>query len=349
MQQQQCDSQDPNDPRLPYFDECDGDQESRYIYNGSGITTNGAIQKDDSEFMLGLRGGYNITRHWEVEVDLGFGKQRLDLTQNLVPLLQASVSDLSDPRASALAKFYQFTWANDDYSSLVPTQGAPQEMPNVVASRIAKDPAFNIPAYFPIRPSDPNFIALAPETYADVTGFVNRVFQDPTAFRNRGNQINIDTFTLSASANYNFNTKPDSRIIPYVSAGFGRWFRNFDSPYDGNDTNFLTYGAGIRFFVNEIFSFRADARMVSYLDDTFTIDAKLHNYNVPDRVWDSFLGCVRDQQEIRPPCPAASTNVPASAFAALGGGGGNADISVEAALDDFFEVRIGFDVILGGK
>jgi len=343
------DPNNPNDIRVPYFDECDNDQESRYIYNASGIKTNGEIQRDDSEFMLGLRAGYNFTRHWEVEVDIGFGKQRIDLTRNVVPLLKASINDLSDPLASDLAKFYQFTWANSDYGSIVP-ENASNEHPNVVASRVANDPNYTIPMYFPVRNDVSGYVVPDGETFADVTGFVNRIFQDPTAFRNRGNQINIDTFTLSASVSYNFNTKPDSRIIPYVSGGFGRWFRNFDSPYDGNDTDYLSYGAGIRFFVNEIFAFRADARAVRYMDDVFTIKAKLHNYDLPDRSWEGFANfCARDQKEIRPPCQSGSVFDPSAAFPNLNGGGGNADISIEAELDDFYEVRIGFDVMLGGK
>lgn len=338
----------PGDPRAPYFDECDPDQESRWRYNASGIRTNGEIQTDDSEFTLGIRGGYNITRHWQVEIDLGFGKQRLDLTRNLVPLLRASVNDIADPRARALADFYRFTWANLDYSTLVPLSGV-GEHPNVVASRSANDPNFSIPMYFPLRPDDPGYLTPAGETFEDVTGFVNRVFQDPTAFRNRGNQINIDNFTLAGSVNYNFNTKADSRIVPYLSAGFGRWIRNFDRPWDGEDTDFLNYGGGIRFFVNEIFAFRADARMVNYLDDSFTIEGALQNFNLRDRSFDQFGGCERDQREIQPPC-IGGPNVPAEyAFPNLNGGGGTALIKVEAELDDFFEIRIGFDVILGGK
>ena len=344
---------DPNntsDMRGPYLDECDNDQESRYIYNASHINTNGAIQKADSEFTLGLRAGYSFTRHWEAEFDLGFGKQRVDLTQNLNPLLTASINDLSDPRARQLAQFYQFTWANIDYLSLVylPSQGQ-GEHPFVVASRHAANPTYNIPMYFPIRPDDPNFTTPQGETFADVTGFVNRIFQNPTAFRNRGNQINIDTFNISASINYNFNTKADSRIIPYLSAGYGKWMRNFDQPWNGGNTPYVAYGGGIRFFVNEIFSFRADARLVHYLDKSFTIKGSLHNFNLPDRVFSNFVGsCERDNRDIRPPC--ASGTVPASyAFPNLGGGGGNADLSIDAELADFYELRLGFDVVLGGK
>ena len=335
------------DPRAPFYDECDNDQESRYIYNAKRITSNGEIQRDDSEFTLGIRGGYNFTRHWEFEFDMGFGKQRVDLTKNLIPLLHASVNDVNDPLANDLADFYQFTWANIDWASIV-VDGLNGEHPNVVASRRAADPNYNIPIYYPVfDPGGANQRA-AGETFADVTGFVNRVFQDPTAFRNRGNQINIDTFTVSGAVNYNFNTKADSRVIPYVSAGVGRWMRNFDSPWDGDDTNYLTYGGGVRFFVNEIFSFRADVRAVHYLDNTFTISGGLHNFNLPDRVFNNFGNCVRDNRDVRPPC----TNSPplnSWAFPNLNGGGGNADIEVEAELDDFYELRLGFDVLLGGK
>ncbi|HEY3175704.1 MAG TPA: hypothetical protein VGK94_08080 [Candidatus Polarisedimenticolia bacterium] len=344
---------DPNgDPRAPYFDECDGDQETEWLYNATGIKTNGAVQTDDSEFQLGLRGGYNITRHLEVEVDIGFGKQRVDLTKNLDPLLTASINDISDPRARALAEFYQFTWANADYRSIVllsTDQEFPGEHPNVISSRHAADPNYNIPLYFPERRDDPGSLVPAGEVFDDVTGFVNRVYENPTAFRNRGNQININTFTVSASANWNFNTKADSRIIPYLGAGIGRWMRRFDSPWEGNDTTFLSAEAGLRFFVNEIFAFRADARWVNYQDDSFTIKARLDNFNLKDRRNPSISDtCYRDQFEIRPPCTVPPPD-PSWDFPNFQGGGGNAGIEIEAELDDFYEIRVGFDVILGGK
>ncbi len=345
---------DPSNPRpgiIPYFDECDNDQEARWRYNAGGrpIDTNGEIQRDDSEFALGIRAGYNFTRHWEIELDLGFGKQRLDLTQNLIPLL-ADPIDLSDSRAAQLAKFYEFTWANVDYQSLLSTTGL-GELPRVVASRPATDPNYTIPIYFPSNVGSPGTPVSAPETFDDVTDFVNRVFLDPTAFRNRGNQVNIDQFTVSVSGKYNFNTKADSRIVPYVGAGLGRWIRNFDSPWDGNDTSFALGEAGVRLFVNEIFAFRLEGRYVQYLDDSFTIDAELNRFNLPDRTWDNFTeaSCARDNRERRPPCR-TSDNVPVEwEFPDLGGGGGNARISVEADLDDFYELRVGFDVVLGGK
>ncbi|HET6373096.1 MAG TPA: outer membrane beta-barrel protein, partial [Candidatus Polarisedimenticolia bacterium] len=207
----------------------------------------------------------------------------------------------------------------------------------------------SIPVYFPMSSFDPNGPHPA-ERYDDVTGFINRVFQDPTSFRNRGNQINIDQFTMSASVNYNFNTKADSRIVPYVKAGFGRWIRNFDEPWDGDDTNFLTYGGGVRFFVNEIFAFRAEVRNVHYLDDSFTIKAKLNGVDLKDRQFEGSAVpvCERDQRLVTPPCE--PHNVPSTVvFPDLGGGGGNASVQVVADLDDFYEVRIGFDVVLGGK
>jgi hypothetical protein len=40
---------------------------------------------------------------------------------------------------------------------------------------------------------------------------------------------------------------------------------------------------------------------------------------------------------------------PTFAFPDLGGGGGNARVSADIELDDFYEVRLGFDVMLGGK
>lgn len=343
----------PTDPRFPFDDECDTDQESLWRYNGSGIVTNGEIQKDDAEFTLGIRAGYNITRHWEVEFDVGFGKQRLDLTQNLIPLLTISTNDIAHESAAALAQFYQFTWANRDYDTLVPggSETGNGEHPNVISSRIApEDPTYNIPLYFPDRPVfvPQPYIKPAGEVFDDVTGFINRALQDPTAFRNRGNQINIDTFTLAGSVNYNFNTKADSRIIPYVSAGVGQWIRNFDSPYDGGNTAFFTYGGGIRFFVNEIFAFRADLRAVSYADDSFTITGELNNVDLQDVTFAVVPLCMRDQREIEPPCPQASVN-DSVAFPELNGGGGHAALEVEAELDDFFEFRIGFDVILGGS
>jgi hypothetical protein len=340
----------PGDPRAPYYDECDNDQEGRYLYNAGGIPTNGEIQRDDSEFTLGLRGGYNITRHWEVEFDLGFGKQRLDLTQNRIPLLTTSINDITDPRAQELAQFYQFSWANIDYDSIVsPPTGPVNELPNVIASRPANDPTYTIPVYYPV-PVGFTGTPRAGEVFDDVTGFVNRVFLDPTAWRNRGNQINIDYFSVSISGVYNFNTKADSRVVPYVSAGIGSWIRNFDDPYDGGSTNYYLAGAGIRFFVNEIFSFRADARWLSYMDDSFEITGELNGVNLIDRPYFG-LGCARDQRNPDPPCEGLQDeNPPANyAFPDLGGGGGNASVSVDAELDDFYEFRIGFDVLLGGK
>ena len=334
----------------PYLDECDRDQESLWIYNANRIETNGEIQSDDSEFSLGIRVGYNITRHFEVEFDLGFGKQRLDLTQNLNPLLEESVNiaDPNDPVARQLAQFYEFTWANQDYWSVSPATGL-GEHPHVVASRKTADPTYDIPIYFPTRYDTTGYLLPDGETFDDVTGFVNRVFQNPTAWRNRGNQINIDDFTLSASLTYNFNTKADSRLVPYVSVGFGRWIRNFDSPWDGNDTNFYLGGAGLRFFINEIFSFRADARYVAYADSSFTIEGRLDNFNLEDRQWTGFANtCARDQREIRPPCLAPPPQ-PTWAFPNFQGGGGTAVVEIEAELDDFYEIRLGFDVILGGK
>ncbi|HKY32028.1 MAG TPA: hypothetical protein VJV23_05780 [Candidatus Polarisedimenticolia bacterium] len=340
----------PGDDRAPYYDECDADQESVWIYNANRIVTNGEVQTDDSEFVLGIRGGYNITRHWEIEVDLGFGKQRLDLTQELIPLLTTPIMDITDPRARQLAQFYQFTWANVDYDSLVPqSPGILQEHPNVVASRRANDPNYDIPIYYPTVSDTGGTVFREPETFADVTGFVNRVFNDPTAFRNRGNQINIDNFNLSASVNYNFNTKADSRIVPYLSAGLGQVLRNFDDPYDGEDSTFYLAGGGIRFFVNEIFSFRADARWINYTNDSFKIEAVLDGFNLPDR--EAFSGCLRDQRNPAPPCMNQAAVIPPDhyVFPDLGGGGGTAQIEVDVELDDFFEIRLGFDVILGGK
>ena len=50
---------------------------------------------------------------------------------------------------------------------------------------------------------------------------------------------------------------------------------------------------------------------------------------------------------VEPPCTAF--NPAESEFPELNGGGGKATMEVEAELDDFFEFRIGFDVILGGS
>ena len=347
---------DPNgDARTSFFDECDGDQETRYLYNASGVQTNGELQRDESEFMLGIRGGYNITRHWEIELDIGFGKQRIDLTRNLEPFLRASTNDISMMNAELrdkLAAFYEFTWSNFDWQSIYArnplTGDSTGEHPAVIASRSAVDSTYNIPHYFPSLPFDLK-LPEEGETFEDVTGFINRVFQDPTAFRNRGNQINIDQFTLSGSVNYNFNTKPESRIVPYLSAGGGRLLRNFDDPWDGDDSSFLTYGGGVRFFINEIFSFRAEYRAIAYTDDEFTIDAAVNNVNLPDRTL-NFGGppCVRDNRDIRPPCP-PTVVPPDHHFPDLNGGGGNSSVQVDVELDDFYEIRIGFDVVLGGK
>ncbi|MFQ5700948.1 MAG: hypothetical protein ACE5HU_03800 [Acidobacteriota bacterium] len=196
-----------------FLDECDADIEARYKYNASGIQTNGSVEQDDMEFTLGLRTGYNITRHWEVELDLGFGKQRLNMTKNLVPLLTASVNDVNDPRAPQLAKFFQFTFANRDYAALFPSNEANREIPSVIASRLANDPNYNIPVFFPQR-TDVGFIKPQGKTFDDVTEFINEVLQDPTAFRNRANQINMDVFTVTGRSTTTSTRRPIAASSP---------------------------------------------------------------------------------------------------------------------------------------
>ncbi len=365
------------DANSPYYDECDNDIEAKYRYNSQGIVTNGAVERNDSEFVLGARAGYNITNHWEVELDLGFAKQRLDMTRNLIPLLQQGVSNPADPYFAQQAQFFEFTWANRDfldlgYEPFFNAQGGvnvvrgAQEIPNVPHHRFSENSSADIPAVLPMP-------AIDSERFQDVTDFVNRIFLDPTAFRNRANQINIDIFSVGITGVYNFNTSPDSRIIPYLSGGFGRWIRQFDTPYQGEDTDYLTVGGGVRFFINEIFAFRMEGRQVLFQDDEMTITAKLPRQNLVDMSfrsnrWPGALpsgGCVRDQdppvQEPPDECQGSylqnyneNTGAPPGfrAIASLppnSGAGGYASVEFITQTDDFWEARIGFDVLLGGR
>jgi hypothetical protein len=364
---------DPNlrDTSVPFYDECDDDMEARYIYNRRGIATNGEVQKSDSEFLLGSRIGYNITNHWEVELDLGFAKQRLDMTKNLTNFLTEAVSNPADPWFARQADFFEFTWANRDFTligyaptidsndpNIVTGIGGIHEIPNVPQRRFSKNPAADIPAVLPMP------LASA-ERFEDVTDFINRVLLDPSAWRNRANQINIDIFSAGLSGVYNFNTKPDSRIVPYVQAGLGRWMRSFDAPYSGDSTNYINYGGGARFFVNEIFSFRFDFRNVMFREDTTTISGSLPRQNILDvnTNWSTILGfegCFRDQEPAvqQPPMECGINaiteinnrrrftldDLPTNPKA-----GGNASLEITTETDSFMEFRIGFDVLLGGK
>jgi hypothetical protein len=156
------------DPTSPFYDECDDDVEAVYKYNRQGIVTNGAVERNDREFLLGARFGYNITNHWEVELDLGFAKQRLDMTRNLIPLLQNTVSNPADPFFQQSAEFYEFTWANRDFLKLgyqpsfsavnpgvLLAMDGMQEIPNVPHRRFSKNPGADIPAVLPMPPDGP--------------------------------------------------------------------------------------------------------------------------------------------------------------------------------------------------
>jgi len=361
-----CPAGDPAalDPNTPYLDECDNDMEARYVYNAHGIATNGEVQRRDAEFLLGGRLGYNVTRHWEVEFDVGFAKQRLDMTRNLLPLLNEPVPNPAAPWFDRLARFYEFTWANRDYlflgsdpkfdstSGLLTGFDGIHEIPNVPQHRRSRNAGADIPALLPMP-------LAAAETFEDVTAFVNRVLLNPTALRNRANQINIDIFSTGLSGVYNFNTKPDSRIVPYLQAGAGRWIRRFDAPYEGENSDYLTYGGGLRFFVNEIFSFRAELRSVLFKQDTSRITASLPTQNVVD--FTTSLGggsCLRDQDppQQQPPqeCQASyiqrfQLNPPGFALPAGAAPGGRASIEFITETNDFWEARVGFDVLLGGR
>lgn len=357
------------------LDECDNDVEARYIYNANGIVTNGEVQRNEAEFLLGARFGYNITRHWEVELDLGFAKQRLDMTRNLIPLLKEEVSNPADPFFAMSADFFEFTYANSDFlalgyepaldpanPSIVISVGGMKEIPNVPHRRSSNNPGADIPAVLPMPVVDS-------ERFEDVTDFVNRIFLDPTAFRNRANQINIDIFSVGISGAYNFNTSPDSRFVPYVTAGLGRWIRQFDTPYDGENSDYFTFGGGARFFVNEIFAFRVEGRQVMFREDEITITAKLPRQNLRDMSalvgrtvsvsTGNVSGCVRDNDppEQNPPRECSINYINAfgqasSTLPSLPGGvatGGFATAEFITETDNFWEARVGFDVLLGGR
>jgi len=356
------------DPATPYLDECDDDIEARYRYNTRGIVTNGQVQRNTSEFLLGGRLGYNVTRHWEVELDIGFGKQRLDMTKNLLPILQQPVSNPADPYFQKLADFFEFTWANRDFlmlgfnpqfnpmdPNIVISFTGLHEIPNVPQHRFSQNPGADIPAVLPMP------LANA-EAFPDVTAFINRVLLNPGAFRNRANQINTDIFSSGVNAVYNFNTKPDKRLVPYLSAGLGIWQRSYDKPYKGEDSNYFTYGGGARFFVNEIFSFRADFRQVVYRDSTVRITGSLPRQNLLD-ISGIYGSCMRDQDPPvqqppfecsdqylldfqNPPSPEVKGNV---ILPSHSGAGGRASVEFITTTDNFWEARIGFDILLGGK
>jgi hypothetical protein len=203
------------------------------------------------------------------------------------------------------------------------------------------------------------------ETFPDVTAFVNRVLLNPGAFRNRANQINTDIFSTGISGVYNFNTKPDKRIVPYLQAGTGLWQRRYTTPYKGENSNYFTYGGGVRFFVNEIFSFRTELRQVVYQQSTARITGSLPRQNLLDAKG-VFGSCMRDQDppvsqppqecdqsyidafngSIAPPAPFTKADL---ALPANSGAGGRASVSFITATNNFWEARVGFDLLLGGK
>jgi hypothetical protein len=229
-----------------------------------------------------------------------------------------------------------------------------QEIPNVPHRRVSRNASADIPAILP----EPNARA---EHFEDVTDFINRVLLDPTAFRNRANQINIDIFSVGLSGVYNFNTKPDSRIVPYLQAGAGRWMRGYDFPYEGENSDYFSYGGGVRFFVNEIFSFRAELRGMAFRQETSTITAELPRQNLLDN--GGIAGCFRDQEvpAQEPPFECPTSYIVAYIGACRPGqscsqrlpenhrAGGYASLEIVTETDDFWEARIGFDVLLGGK
>jgi hypothetical protein len=153
-------------------------------------------------------------------------------------------------------------------------------------------------------------------------------------------------------------------VVPYLSGGFGKWIRQFDTPYQGEDTDYLTFGGGARFFINEIFSFRAEFRQVLFQDDEMTITGELPKQNLRDFSFQS-LGCVRDQDPPaqQPPVECSQTyltafntgTIPGTGTIFRGylpantGAGGFATVEFITETDDFWEARVGFDVLLGGR
>jgi hypothetical protein len=285
------------------------------------------------------------------------------MPRNLIPMLTEPVSNPADPYFRRLADFFVFTWANIDFVSLgyKPTfvQGDPntvvgmagiQEIPNVPQRRWSRNPEGDIPAVLPMP-------LVAAETFEDVTEFINRIYLDPAAIRNRANQVNIDIFSVGLSGVYNFNTKPDSRLVPYVQGGIGRWIRQYDTPYDGENTDYFTFGGGVRFFVNEIFAFRVEARQTYFRDDTSTIKATIPRQDLLDMATEVGSACMRDQDppQQQPPQECTQDVIDAinagvrPAMPENSGAGGYASIEITTETDNFWEARVGFDIILGGR
>jgi OOP family OmpA-OmpF porin len=84
-----------------------------------------------------------------------------------------------------------------------------------------------------------------------------------------GDNFDIDVWTGSLNALYHFN--PDGPFVPYLAAGFGGMVFDADEGpevTDGRDDDedfMLNAGAGFKYFLNEDFALRVDARYVADL------------------------------------------------------------------------------------
>lgn len=89
-----------------------------------------------------------------------------------------------------------------------------------------------------------------------------------------GNDADIDLSTIDVNAVWNF--RPSSRLVPYLTAGAGYASADLDAPIQGtvsgqpvsidDDSGFtLNAGFGAKYFVNDRFMIRFDARY-RYLD-----------------------------------------------------------------------------------
>jgi len=76
----------------------------------------------------------------------------------------------------------------------------------------------------------------------------------------------VDVYMYRLDALYHF--MPDKKFVPYIATGMGAM--TFDPKRGSNDTDFLVdYGAGIKYFINDLTALRADVRHIISFDETY--------------------------------------------------------------------------------